>query len=317
MSGDDELDNTIDDLIEQYLLFLRGRGPEPDLSVLPSDRRANVVGQLKIVTALRDRDPELPSIEDDPVAMRLGLVDDARSDRADTDRPSMPDDDDDCGSDDDPVKISLNDLAFRFNKQITVDFAPTWASRVPVGMRSVALCTALGEAVAVLVADVEEWSHEPETVAKFFGRHPDISAVGLVSEDAERAVVVTAADAHYSVDPVRGWLAPHSPSSPEPLGIALGRHFDRCLPEWERVADLDELLGLGDLSAAASEVSSAQIAVALRAKPRLAHKRESLRALSALDSSAIAAVVVEVQSGRLAGDELVDRVARLAEAAAP
>jgi hypothetical protein len=315
MSRDDELDNTVDDLIEQYVLFLRGLGPEPDLSVLPADRRAKVMEQFKIVAALADRDPELPPIEDDPVAMRLGLVDSARSDRTNTDRPSTPDDD--CGSNDDQVMISLHDLAFRFNQQVAVDFAPAWASRAPAGMRSVAQCTALGETVAVFVADVEEWSHEPEPVAKFFRQHPDISAVGLVSEDAERAVVVTAADAQYSVDPVRGWLAPHSPASPEPLGIALGRHFDRCLPEWERVADLDELLGLGDLNAAASEISSAQIAVALRAKPRLAHKKESLRALSALDSSAITAVVAEVQSGRLAGDELVDRVARLAEAAAP
>jgi hypothetical protein len=315
MSRDDELDNTVDDLIEQYVLFLRGLGPEPDLSVLPADRRARVMDQLKIVAALADRDPELPSIEDDPVAMRLGLFDSARSDQTNPDRPTTQDED--CRSDDDPVMSWVNDLAFRFNQQVAVDFAPAWASLAPAGMRAVAQCTALGEAVAVFLADVEEWSHEPEPVAKFFREHPDISAVGLVSEDAERAVVVTAADAQYSVDPVRGWLAPHSPAPPEPLGIALGRHFDRCLPEWDRVADLDELLGLGDVSTAAAEVSAAQIAVALQAKPRLAHKKESLRALSALDSSAIAAVVVEVQSGRLAGDELVDRVARLAEAAAP
>jgi hypothetical protein len=314
MSGDDELDNTIDDLIEQHVLFLRGRGPKPDLSALPTGRLARVMEQLKIVEALADRDPELPPIEDDPVAMRLGLVDGAGSDQANTDCPSTPND---GGSDDDPVEVSLHELAFRFNQQIAVDFAPGWASRAPAGMRSVAQCTTLGETVAVLVADVEEWSHEPEPVARFFRQHPDISAVGLVSQDAERAVMVTAADAQHSVDPVRGWLPPHSPAPPEPLGIAFGRHFDRCLPVWERVADLDELLGLGDLSAAASEVSAAQVAAALRARPRLAHKKEGLRALSALEPSAIAALVVEVQSGRLAGDELVDRVARLAEAAAP
>lgn len=315
MSRDDELDNTVDDLIEQYVLFLRGLGPEPDLSVLPADHRATVMEQLKIVAALADRGPEPPSIEDDPVAMRLGLVRSARTHQTKANRPPAPDEG--GGSNDDPVMISVHDLEFRFNQQVAVDFAPTWASLTPAGMRPVAQCTALGEAVAVFVADAEEWSHEPEPLAKFFREHPDISAVGLVSEDAELAVVVTAADAQYSVDPVRGWLAPHSPTSPEPLAIALGRHFERCLPEWERVADLDELLGLGDLNMAAVKVSAEQVAVALRAKPRLAHKKESLRALSTLDSSAIAAIVVDVQSGRLAGDELVDRVARLAEAAAP
>ena len=40
MSDDDKFDNMADDLIEQYLLFLCGRGPEPDTSMLPSDRRA-------------------------------------------------------------------------------------------------------------------------------------------------------------------------------------------------------------------------------------------------------------------------------------
>ncbi|MGH3904182.1 MAG: hypothetical protein ACRDTE_08335 [Pseudonocardiaceae bacterium] len=270
--------------------------------------------QFEIVAALADRDAELPPIEDDPVAIRLGLVEASRSNQIDVD-PSASDDD--CADGDDPVRISLDDLAFRFNRQITIDFAPAWTPQAPAGMQSVAKCIALGEVVAVFVADVEEWSREPETVAKFFREHPDVSAVALVSRDVERAVVVTAADAHHSVDPVRGWLAPHSPSSPEPLGIALGRHFDRCLPDWERVADLDELLGLGDLTAAASEISSSQVALALRAKPRLEYKKESLQALSAIDSSAIAMVVVEVQSGRLAGDELVDRIARLAEAARP
>lgn len=315
MSGDDDLDNTIDDLIERYLLFLRGRGPEPDLSVLPADRRARVAAQLEIVAALADRDLELPSIEDDPVAIRLGLIDTVRPNRMDTDYPSAPDDN--GGYDDDPVMISLHELAFRFNKQIVIDVASPWTPPAPAELQSVAKCTALGEVVAVFTADVEHWSREPETVARFFRQHADVSAVALVSRDAERAVVMTAADAHYSVDPIRGWLAPHSPSSPEPLGIALGRHFDRCLPDWERVANLDELLDLGDLTTAASEISSAQIAAALRANPRLVYKKESLRALSAIDSSAIAAVVVEVQSGQLADDELVDRIVRLTEAAAP
>jgi hypothetical protein len=312
MSRDDDLNNMIDDLIERYLLFLRGRGPEPDLSVLPADRRAKVTEQLEIVAALADRETELPPIEEDPVAIRLGLVGGGRSNQMDVVPPSS---DDDCA--DDPVKLSLDDLAFRFNEQIAIDTAPAWMPPAPAGLEPVGKCVALGEVVAVLVADVEDWSREPETVARFFREHPDVSTVALVTADAERAIVLTAADAHDSVDPVRGWLAPHSPSSPEPLGIALGRHFDRCLPDWERVAKLDELVGLGDLTTTAAEISSAQIAEALRARPRLAHKKDALRALAAIDSSAVAAVAVEVQSGRLADGELVDRIARLAQAAAP
>jgi hypothetical protein len=315
MSDDDRFDNMADDLIEQYLLFLRGRGPEPDTSMLPSDRRAKVIEQFEILAALADREPELPPLDHDPVAIRLGVVDNQTSDTARAGDLGLL-----CGEDElemDPVEISLQELAFRFDQHITIDFAPAWATQAPAALRSVAQCAALGEIVAVFVAAVDEWSHEPESVAVFFRQHPDVSAVGLVSVDAERAVVVTAADSNHSVDPVGGWLAPHSPASPEPLGVALGRYFDRCLPQWERAADLDEVLSLGDLSADASEVSAAQVAEALRAKPRLGHKKEALRALAALDPSAIAAVIVEVQSGHLAGDKLVERLARLAEAAAP
>ncbi|MBK6018362.1 hypothetical protein [Streptomyces sp. MBT53] len=314
MSRDDELDNAVDDLIERYLLFLRGRGPEPDLSVLPSDRRAEVAEQLEIVTALVDRDTSSPSIEEDPVAMRLGLLDSARQDEPPPNLQELPPVDD--GPDDTPVVIALQDLAFRFNRLVTVEFAPAWVSRPPNTMRPVAQCTAPGGIVAVFIAAVDEWSQEPETVARFFRLHPEVSAIALVSEDAERAVVVTPADAHRSVDTVHGWLAPHSPSLPEPLSIALGRHFDQCLPAWERVADLDDLLGLGDLNSAVSEISAKQVAEARRSRPKLMYKKKSLQALSGLDPLAIAEVVIDVQSGHLEGDGLVERLARLAEAVA-
>lgn len=313
MSRDDDLGYIIDDLVERYLLFLRGRGPEPDLSGLPAERRADVMAQLEIVAALADRDPELPPIEEDRVAIRLGLVGTTPSGHADTAHAAIPED---PGSDDDPVMVALQDLAFRFNKQVVIDLAPVWRPPAPGGLQPIARCTALGETVAVLVADVENWAREPESVSRFFREHPGVSAVGLVSADAEQAVVVTAADANHSVDPVFGWLAPHSPSAPEPLGIALGRYFDQWLPDWERVAGLDELLGLDDLTMAVAEISSTQLAEALRSKPRLEYKKESVRALGSLDPSAIAAVVVDVHAGRLAGEDVVDRLARLAETVA-
>jgi hypothetical protein len=309
MSGHDD-DAQLEDLVEQYLLFLRGRGPEPDLSGLPSDRRTAVREQLKILAALADRYPEPPPFDEDPVAIRLGLVDHARSER--TSEPGGG-----FVADDDPVAVALHDLAFRFGGRVTVDFAPAWAAQTPAGMRPVAQCTALGEVVAVFVADVEGWQHEPGGVAGYLWQCPDVSAVGLASEDAERAVLLTAADASRSVDPVRGWLAPRNPARPEPLGIVLGRHFDGRLPQWERVAELDELLDLGNFGTVAGQASAVQLAEAQRAKPRLAHKREALKVLENLDPSAVATVVVEVQSGRLAGERLVDRVAQLAAAGTP
>src|SRR4051794_11940079 len=102
MSSDDDLDYIIDDLVERYLLFLRGRGPEPDLSVIPADRRADVTAQLEIVAALADRDQELPPIEEDQVAIRLGLVDTMASDHGNAGYPATSAD---RGSDDNPVMV--------------------------------------------------------------------------------------------------------------------------------------------------------------------------------------------------------------------
>lgn len=74
MTTDEELERRLDALIEEYQLHLRGQGPEPDLSDLPPDRQAAVREDFRIVRALADRDPELPPIDQDPVAIRLGLV---------------------------------------------------------------------------------------------------------------------------------------------------------------------------------------------------------------------------------------------------
>ena len=74
MPNSEEPDNLNDALIEEYLRFLRGLGPQPDLSDLPASRREAITGQFEIVAALADRDPELPPLEQDPVARRLRLV---------------------------------------------------------------------------------------------------------------------------------------------------------------------------------------------------------------------------------------------------
>lgn len=315
MSDDDGFFSMTDELIEQYLLFLRGRGAEPDTSMLSSDHRAKVTEQFEILAALADRHPDLPQFDEDPVAVRLGIVGNRSSGGTQAGDAGASHHNDEASAD--PVKSSLGELAAQFHDEITVDFAPPWASELLPGLQPVAQCTVLGEIVAVFVSAVDEWSQEPENVAGFFRQHPDVTAVGLVSVDAEWAVVVSPADSNCSIDPVRGWLMPGSSCSPEPVSMALGRHFERCLPQWERAVDHDELVGLGDLNADASAVSTEVIAKALQARPRLPHKREALLALGALDPSALAGIVVKIQSGHLATDEVIDQLVRLGEAAAP
>lgn len=67
-------DDPSGDLIEDYLRFLRGQGPEPDLSDLPPQKREVIAGQFEIVKALADRNLALPPLDQDPVDRRLGLL---------------------------------------------------------------------------------------------------------------------------------------------------------------------------------------------------------------------------------------------------
>jgi hypothetical protein len=295
-----EFDDLASDLVDSYLLFLRGRGPEPDTSGLSGDQRRRLSEQFAIVAALADRAPQLPPLDSDPVAIRLGLADPARA--------VVPDED--------PVAAVLRELELRFDRQVVVDYAPAWKQWQSAEMSPVAQCSALGNSVAVFTAGLTPLAGEPAGVAVFLRQYPDISAVCLSSADAQEAVLLTAADVNASVDPVRGWLEPGITTAADLLEVTLGRYFESRLPRWERVAALTDLIDLGDVGADAVAVAAAAVARARRTRPRLQHRRDAVAALKLLDPSSIGNVVVEVQAGRLSGNALVSRLSALAEAVA-
>ena len=235
MTDNEELENRNDALIEEYLLFLRGRGPEPDLSDLPPSRREEIREQFKIVKALADRGPELPPLEQDPVARRLGLVGPGASSSA-LILPGLRHRDAGAG---DLLEASLDEVAFRFQGRIVIERAPAWSPDAPQGLRAVAQCAVLAEAVAVFAGDTDARAELPERLTRFFGLRPEVSAACVSSPDAEQAVVFSPADVTRSLNPALGWLDPHRPNSPEPLVLALGRFFEQRLPRWDRVAAAD------------------------------------------------------------------------------
>ena len=314
-----DFDDVSSGLVDGYLLFLRGRGPKPDLSGLSSDRRRRVREQFAIVAALADRAPALPPLQDDPVAIRLGLAGPDAGDRpaelaADRRTGAVPAVAGVTG--DDPVRAVLDQLELRFDRQVAVDYSPAWREWQSAELSPVAQCSALGQSVAVFTTPRGPLAGEPSDVAVFLRRYPDISAVCLSTPDARHAVLLTAADANASIDPVRGWLEPGVHTAADLLEVTLGRYFESRLPRWERVAGFTELIDLGDVSADALAVATATLAVARRSRPRLQHKREAVTALKLLDPSSIGGVVADVQSGRLHGTALVTRLAALAEAVA-
>jgi hypothetical protein len=330
-----DFDDVSSDLVDSYLLFLRGRGPEPDTSGLSSDQRRRLREQFAIVSALADRAPALPPLESDPVAIRLGLAGPAGSQVPAVGSRIGPDgiagDPDGTTGDPagatagpvgapDPVAAVLRQLEFRFDRQVAVDFSPVWqhwqAAERSTALTAVAQCSALGDSVAVFTAPAAALTGEPAEVAVFLRRYPDISAVCLSTPDARHAVLLTAADANASIDPVRGWLAPGAHTAADLLEVTLGRYFESRLPRWERVAAFTDLIDLGDVRADALAVATSTLAHARRSRPRLQHKRQAVAALRALDPASIGDVVADVQSGRLHGAALVSRLSALAEAVA-
>ena len=248
MTDNEELENRNDALIEEYLLFLHGRGPEPDLSDLPPSRRDEIREQFKIVKALADRGPELPPLEQDPVARRLGLVGPGASSSA-LILPGVRHRDAGAG---DLLEASLDEVAFRFQRRIVIEHAPAWSPDAPQGLRAVAQCAVLAEAVAVFVGDTDARAELPERLTRFFGLHPEVSAACVSSPDAEQAVVFSPADVTRSLNPALGWLDPHRPNSPEPLGLALGRFFEQRLPRWDQVAAADLFTAMDGIDAEAA-----------------------------------------------------------------
>ncbi len=301
-----DFDDLSSDLVDSYLLFLRGRGQEPDLSQLPADQRRRLREQFAIVSTLADRAPALPLLDEDPVAIRLGL--------AGTHSVAGPT----AGSAEDPVEAALRHLEERFDRQVAVHRSPAWVNWQPsgqlTGLSPVAQCSALGNSVALFT--VATPTGEPAAVAEFLRQYPDISAVCLTTGDAREAVLLTAADANASVDPARGWLEPGVHTAADQLEVSLGRYFEARLPRWERVVAFPDLIDLGDVAADAVAVATSTLAAARRKRPRLQHRREAVTALRALDPASIGQVVADVQAGRLSGEALVGRLSALAEAIA-
>jgi hypothetical protein len=267
---------TDDEGVEEALAHLRGRGPRPGDSEL-----------LALLEAITDAATvEHPPFEDDPAAIRLGLV------------PGV-----------DAVTASLRELAHRLGGQLDVEDLGT--DDAPGPWRPRAVCRTLGETVLVVSVGGDDFALLLDAVAGVLARRPTTTAVALASDATHLGVVLTAADCVAAIDPRAGWAAPALPREPEPFGLALGRHLERSLPRWDEIARLDEMLVLGGDDEIAATVGSA--VEARRSRPaRIPAKRAALAGLADLDPGAVVAVVEDVRAGRLAGDELLGRIRRLA-----
>lgn len=306
MTSQDDFEGVDDALVDAYLLFLRGRGPEPDLTSLAPEPRARATKAFALISALADRDVQLPPLEEDRVAARLGLFE-AEAIASSEDRFSGRG----ALESDEVARTVIADLEFRFGEWLDVDWHPLWQTALPVGLRAAAQGTTLGETMAVCIGDVPRWIDDPAPLASFLLHHHDITSVGIVSSDGQIAAVLRPAETMRAVVPTQGWVTPVGTSAPEPPDLALGRQFEQSIPRWDRVATLDELTALGDIREEAEEICAEAIAEARQAKPRLPHKKQAMALLSRIDAKSLAALIVEVQASDISPEAAVARVASM------
>lgn len=296
-------DDRFDDIVDQQLRHLRGEGLPPDLSALTDDELAEVLKMLEIVDALADSLPASPLLTEDPVAIRLGLVDPPTSGEA-ADDPVV---------DDDPVWSSSCELAARFGAAAVQVELPEDSMPGPGGRSVRVMCRSLAEVVSVVVFDELEALPTAADANEWLRQRPQLSAVAFTSGDAARASVVTAAQAAPFLVPGVGWQTPGDLSW-EPLGMALARHFERSTPQWNEVIALPAGDLLDDLAIEATAVARVVLDEIATTRPILDHKQHARDFVTGIDAETIVAWIEGVRTRELTGDDVIARVSETCRA---
>lgn len=283
---DDMNEDRLADFVDEHLRHLRGEGPAPDLTALDEAERAEVGRLLELIDAMTDTLPASPPLEDDPVAIRLGLVGTTAGDEDDAK---------------DAVVAAAEEVAYRFGGAIEVqriqlsgDAGSSFASGV--------MCRSLAETVLVVLYDA---SALPSAVdaRSIFHEQPELSAVAFSNPDATRAAVVTYAHCVNRLVPAGGWYGP-AELAWEPLELALGGHFERSIPRWEAVSTLPPGDALEELAADALAVVTSELDRVTNSRVQLPHKRHARDFVTALDPAVFVAWIDGVRTRRTSSDQL-------------
>ena len=288
------------DLIDAQLRYLRGEGPEPDLANMGNRDRAEAQRLLDLVEALADSLPASPPMSEDPVAIQLGLVETTAA-------GVWP------LRSTDPIMVSVQELSYRLGGAIHSEVA---SDRVPDDSCGGLICRSLAEDVFVVVVTDADEPLSSRHALPIFHDCPELSAVAFCSPDATRASVVTYSESVERLIPARDWEEPAALDW-EPLGIALGRHFDRSIPRWEEVSRLPPDDSLEDLRVDISDVVDAQIHKVARLRPRLPHKRHARDFVVAIEKTQFGDWVDAIRTSQMSGEQLDDEITYLCQTVMP
>lgn len=300
------------ELVDEFLRFLRGRGPRPQVGHLPLEERTKLQKLFELLEAIVDSDEiEVPPVEEDPVALRLGIV----SEKPEGSSVILTSGDA-ATTESSPIAAALEELAHRFQGEI--EFVPDDEAPIPGHdasglLPAQAVCGTLGEEVLVCVSDRNDLSDVYLDVAAVFTERPGVTAVTVVSAVSYLGVVLREADCVPAIDPKRGWLDPRLPRQPEPLELALGRYLEETLPRWDEVARLEDVLRDGDGDQEVGAAVYAAMKSNLNRTFKIPSKAKALEELQNLPLTAVQSVVTEIREGRLVGDELIQRVREVSD----
>lgn len=298
---DEMNDPRMDHFVEAHLQYLRGEGPKPDFSDLSDHERDAVARMLDLVEAMADSLPSSPPIDEDPVAIGLGLV-------------TRPPSSDAQSRDADPILSAVEDLTFRFNNAVDLELATM--SLHEDEWRPIVLCRSLAEIVLVIAVGAAAPRPGAGDARPVFRTSTELTAVVFTTSDAKRAAVVTRSESTARLIPARGWEETVSLRW-EPLDIALGRHLDRSLPRWDEVASLPAGDLLEDLDDEARSIVGGELARVAKTRPQLAHKRQARDFVATMDVPRVVGWVDAVRARQASGERLVSQISELSKAGNP
>ena len=294
----DDIDPAIpDELIEQYLRFLRDGGPEPDLSDLADDVSRAAASALRVVEALVDAAPGSPPLRHDPVAIRLGLV------GVPSGPPGLA-----TADREDPVTVAVTDVEHRFS----VACSPAATDGTEFERRFA--CRSMVENVLVVVVpDGTTRTAMSAHARSAFALADDLSAVAYTTATGTESVVLTYAESHRMLDPASGWTEAASASSSESLEIALGRYLEQSDPQWGEIRGLDMTDVLGGIDADVVRVVQNVKQTLASTKPRLDHKKEARVFTLGCDDEIFIDWARRIQSRSASGDDVLAEIRSLIE----
>jgi hypothetical protein len=302
-------DEHSEDLIDACIRRLVEGRDAPGLGGIHADERARLEATFRLLDAVAGIDPDLvPPLEADPVARALGFTPAVA-----TVAPALP-------AEDVPARIAREVERLRRGALVLPDEE---AAELP-DARSDLLVRVAGLRIRVVVAAPEELAHPAELLReadRLFFRFPETAAVALVADDADLScLVVEPQDCRPALEAPAGRRAGPRPRRQRlSLGAALASYLDEVEPVWEEPGMLTDGPDRDfDVAVVAAETAAAVVRRLKdeASRARIPAKALAYAALGEYETEELARLVMDVAEGRLAGEQVGERIARLVRSAA-